>query len=198
MYGELTARSSNPLRHGAIWRGVCYSLSVTAPLNRLLKYQALIRSAVGAVGAGSLRAALPSALSAHLLRLIPHAAAHRRPWSPYRSCRSWHWSWFDSHFLVKAPKGQFRDHDPKAGRQHTNHRRQPSPRPTISAAPPLAPRYPFRGKVAEILRLLQQDGWILVAQRGSHRQSSMPASLAASLCPASPATTWRPALRTAS
>ena len=25
-------------------------------------------------------------------------------------------------------------------------------------------------KVAEILRLLQQDGWALVAQRGSHRQ----------------------------
>jgi predicted RNA binding protein YcfA (HicA-like mRNA interferase family) len=25
-------------------------------------------------------------------------------------------------------------------------------------------------KVAEILRLLQQDGWHLVAQRGSHRQ----------------------------
>jgi predicted RNA binding protein YcfA (HicA-like mRNA interferase family) len=25
-------------------------------------------------------------------------------------------------------------------------------------------------KVAEILRLLQQDGWYLVAQRGSHRQ----------------------------
>jgi predicted RNA binding protein YcfA (HicA-like mRNA interferase family) len=25
-------------------------------------------------------------------------------------------------------------------------------------------------KVAEVLRLLQQDGWVLVAQRGSHRQ----------------------------
>ena len=25
-------------------------------------------------------------------------------------------------------------------------------------------------KVSEILRLLQQDGWFLVAQRGSHRQ----------------------------
>lgn len=25
-------------------------------------------------------------------------------------------------------------------------------------------------KVAEILRLLQQDGWYLAAQRGSHRQ----------------------------
>jgi predicted RNA binding protein YcfA (HicA-like mRNA interferase family) len=25
-------------------------------------------------------------------------------------------------------------------------------------------------KVAEILRLLQQDGWVQVAQRGSHRQ----------------------------
>lgn len=25
-------------------------------------------------------------------------------------------------------------------------------------------------KVADVLRLLQQDGWALVAQRGSHRQ----------------------------
>lgn len=25
-------------------------------------------------------------------------------------------------------------------------------------------------KVAEVLRLLQQDGWFLVAQKGSHRQ----------------------------
>ncbi len=25
-------------------------------------------------------------------------------------------------------------------------------------------------KVAEVLRLLQEDGWFLVAQRGSHRQ----------------------------
>jgi predicted RNA binding protein YcfA (HicA-like mRNA interferase family) len=25
-------------------------------------------------------------------------------------------------------------------------------------------------KVAEVLRLLQQDGWSIVAQRGSHRQ----------------------------
>jgi predicted RNA binding protein YcfA (HicA-like mRNA interferase family) len=25
-------------------------------------------------------------------------------------------------------------------------------------------------KVAEILRLLQDDGWVVVAQRGSHRQ----------------------------
>ena len=27
-----------------------------------------------------------------------------------------------------------------------------------------------RMRVAEILRLLQQDGWFLVAQKGSHRQ----------------------------
>ena len=25
-------------------------------------------------------------------------------------------------------------------------------------------------KVAEVLRLLQQEGWVLVAQKGSHRQ----------------------------
>ena len=29
-------------------------------------------------------------------------------------------------------------------------------------------------KVAEVLRLLQQDGWMLVAQRGSHRQYKHP------------------------
>jgi predicted RNA binding protein YcfA (HicA-like mRNA interferase family) len=29
-------------------------------------------------------------------------------------------------------------------------------------------------KVAEILRLLQQDGWYLAAQRGSHRQHKHP------------------------
>jgi predicted RNA binding protein YcfA (HicA-like mRNA interferase family) len=29
-------------------------------------------------------------------------------------------------------------------------------------------------KVAEILRLIQQDGWYLVAQKGSHRQFKHP------------------------
>lgn len=29
-------------------------------------------------------------------------------------------------------------------------------------------------KVAEILRLLQQDGWLLAAQKGSHRQFKHP------------------------
>jgi predicted RNA binding protein YcfA (HicA-like mRNA interferase family) len=29
-------------------------------------------------------------------------------------------------------------------------------------------------KVAEVLRLLQQDGWFLVAQKGSHRQFKHP------------------------
>ena len=29
-------------------------------------------------------------------------------------------------------------------------------------------------KVAEVLRLIQQDGWILVAQKGSHRQFKHP------------------------
>ena len=32
------------------------------------------------------------------------------------------------------------------------------------------PVYAGEMKVAEILRLLQQEGWFLVAQRGSHRQ----------------------------
>ena len=32
------------------------------------------------------------------------------------------------------------------------------------------PVYAVGMKVAEMLRLLQQDGWSLVAQRGSHRQ----------------------------
>ena len=30
--------------------------------------------------------------------------------------------------------------------------------------------YPYAVKVSEILRLLQQDGWVLVVTRGSHRQ----------------------------
>ena len=30
--------------------------------------------------------------------------------------------------------------------------------------------YPYAVKVSEILRLLQQDGWVLVGTRGSHRQ----------------------------
>ena len=29
-------------------------------------------------------------------------------------------------------------------------------------------------KVAEVLRLIQQDGWFLVAQKGSHRQFKHP------------------------
>jgi predicted RNA binding protein YcfA (HicA-like mRNA interferase family) len=32
-------------------------------------------------------------------------------------------------------------------------------------------------KVSEILRLLREDGWILVATRGSHRQFKHPAKL---------------------
>jgi predicted RNA binding protein YcfA (HicA-like mRNA interferase family) len=35
---------------------------------------------------------------------------------------------------------------------------------------PREPVYASYMKVAEILRLLQQEGWFLVAQRGSHRQ----------------------------
>lgn len=31
-------------------------------------------------------------------------------------------------------------------------------------------QYPWKTKVSEILRLLLEDGWFLVAQRGSHRQ----------------------------
>jgi predicted RNA binding protein YcfA (HicA-like mRNA interferase family) len=36
------------------------------------------------------------------------------------------------------------------------------------------PRYPRNVKVADVLRLLQQQGWTLVAQRGSHRQFKHP------------------------
>jgi len=32
------------------------------------------------------------------------------------------------------------------------------------------PWYALRVKVSEVLRMLQSDGWYLVAQRGSHRQ----------------------------
>lgn len=41
------------------------------------------------------------------------------------------------------------------------------------AALPNSPRalgYSSSMKVAEILRLIQQDGWFLAAQKGSHRQ----------------------------
>lgn len=31
-------------------------------------------------------------------------------------------------------------------------------------------QYPWKKKISEILRLLLEDGWFLVAQRGSHRQ----------------------------
>lgn len=34
--------------------------------------------------------------------------------------------------------------------------------------------YPSRVKVNEILRLLMQDGWVLVATKGSHRQYKHP------------------------
>ena len=37
-----------------------------------------------------------------------------------------------------------------------------------------SPVYADCMKVAEVLRLLQQDGWTLVAQRGSHRQFKHP------------------------
>jgi predicted RNA binding protein YcfA (HicA-like mRNA interferase family) len=35
-------------------------------------------------------------------------------------------------------------------------------------------RYPVFMKVAEVLRLLQQDGWYIAAQKGSHRQFKHP------------------------
>ena len=47
----------------------------------------------------------------------------------------------------------------------------PPPRTAKTSAGRLgAPCYPCAVKVSEILRLLQQDGWVLVATRGSHRQ----------------------------
>jgi predicted RNA binding protein YcfA (HicA-like mRNA interferase family) len=41
-------------------------------------------------------------------------------------------------------------------------------------------------KVSEILRLLQQDGWFLVAQRGSHRQFKHPSKLGRVTVPGKP------------
>lgn len=35
---------------------------------------------------------------------------------------------------------------------------------------PALEQYPFRMKVSEVLRMLHEDGWFLVATRGSHRQ----------------------------
>jgi predicted RNA binding protein YcfA (HicA-like mRNA interferase family) len=41
-------------------------------------------------------------------------------------------------------------------------------------------------KVAEVLRLLQQDGWNQVAQRGSHRQFKHPSKLGRVTVPGKP------------
>ncbi|EHR70717.1 putative periplasmic or secreted lipoprotein [Burkholderiales bacterium JOSHI_001] len=41
-------------------------------------------------------------------------------------------------------------------------------------------------KVSEILRLLQQDGWQLVATRGSHRQFKHPSKLGRVTVPGKP------------
>ena len=46
-----------------------------------------------------------------------------------------------------------------------HHQDQPKMRWHLRAA-----CYPYAVKISEILRLLQQDGWVLVATRGSHRQ----------------------------
>jgi len=48
-------------------------------------------------------------------------------------------------------------------------------------------------KVREVIRLIEADGWFVVATRGSHRQYKHPAK-AASRSPASRRTIWRPAL----
>jgi hypothetical protein len=50
------------------------------------------------------------------------------------------------------------------------HIRQPAQRSDLTRRARASLRYPLAMKVAEILRLLQQDGWYLAAQRGSHRQ----------------------------
>jgi len=46
-------------------------------------------------------------------------------------------------------------------------------------------------KVREAIRLIEEDGWYLVATRGSHRQYKHPTSLAGSRLPASRRTIWR-------
>ena len=45
-----------------------------------------------------------------------------------------------------------------------------APLPRLARRDRLWLRYPLAMKVAEILRLLQQDGWYQAAQKGSHRQ----------------------------
>jgi len=41
-------------------------------------------------------------------------------------------------------------------------------------------------KVSEVLRLLQEDGWYLVATRGSHRQYKHPSKLGRVTAPGKP------------
>jgi predicted RNA binding protein YcfA (HicA-like mRNA interferase family) len=55
----------------------------------------------------------------------------------------------------------------------------PATEQPANIGPPLGdaqpnPRYSLAVKVADVLRLLQQQGWALVAQRGSHRQFKHP------------------------
>jgi len=46
--------------------------------------------------------------------------------------------------------------------------------------------YAVAAKVADILRLLQEDGWFMVAQRGSHRQFRHPSKLGRVTVPGKP------------
>ena len=47
---------------------------------------------------------------------------------------------------------------------------QPNIRSARAGLLPVRPCYSANVKVSEILRVLQSDGWFLVATRGSHRQ----------------------------
>lgn len=51
---------------------------------------------------------------------------------------------------------------------------------------PLPSQYPAAVKVGDILRLLMEDGWMLVAQRGSHRQYKHPSKLGRVTVPGKP------------
>jgi predicted RNA binding protein YcfA (HicA-like mRNA interferase family) len=53
-------------------------------------------------------------------------------------------------------------------------------------------------KVAEVLRLLQQDGWNQVAQRGSHRQFKHPSKVGRVTVPGKPGEDLAPGTLTAS
>jgi len=53
-------------------------------------------------------------------------------------------------------------------------------------------------KIRDIIKLLEQDGWVLVTQKGSHRQFKHPIKPGRVTVPENQATIWHPARSTAS